>query len=396
MKRAAAPGTPRAAAGAHRRVSLLLFAAGWGANHFSSLLIVYRKSLGFSPASVALLFGAYAIGLVPGLLFAGHASDRLGRRAIVLPAGVAAIVGSGLLMLGGQGFGVLFAGRLVYGLAMGAIMSPGSVWVQELSEPGVGPRRATLALSAGFGVGPLATGVLAEFAPAPMVLPFVAHVLVMAASLAGVHAVPETAALALARPPREAPEKRARAGIGRRELAVLAGLLPAAPWAFGFAAASLAVLPGIMRSHVSRPILYSAFVILLTLLAGVLVQPLTARLRRRGNVVGLALGSLGLLVGACSVAVASPALVFAAAILTGVGYGLVMTTGLREVAERATDETRGTAVGIYYVLTYIGFALPFVHAKAATALGDVATLELTAAAAAGCLVLRGVVESVRG
>jgi MFS family permease len=382
------------APGAQRRVSFLLFAAGWGANHFSSLLIVYRKSLGFSPAAVALLFGAYAVGLVPGLLFAGHASDQLGRRAIVLPAGAAAIAASCVLMGGGYGFRVLFGGRLVYGLAMGAMMSPGSVWVQELSAPGVGPRRATLALSAGFGIGPLATGIIAEFAPAPMVMPFVAHALVMAAGLAGVRSVPETAPLALAGPPGE-PREQKRARLGGRELAVLAGLLPAAPWAFGFAAATLAVLPGIMRPHVSRPVLYSAFVILVTLLAGVLVQPLTARLRRRGNVVGLAAGAAGLLVGACSVAVASPALVFGAAILTGTGYGLVMTTGLREVSERATNETRGTAVGIYYVLTYIGFALPFVQAKAASALGDVATLEWTAAAAVGCLALRGIVESVR-
>jgi MFS family permease len=385
---------PRAP-GLYRRVSLLLFAAGWGANHFSTLLIVYRRDMGFSQASVALLFGAYAIGLVPGLLFAGHASDRLGRRTIVVPAAVVAIAASCLLMFGGHGFGVLFAGRLVYGLAMGAMMSPGSVWVQELSGPGTGPRRATLALSAGFGIGPLATGVLAEFAPAPAVLPFAAHAIVMAASLAAVRPVPETAALAVGGAAHETQGERTGGLLGGRELPVLAGLLPAAPWAFGFAAATLAVLPGIMRPHVSRPVLYSAFVILVTLLAGVLVQPLTARLRGRGNIVGLAAGTGGLLVGALSVAWASPALVFGAAVLAGAGYGLVMTTGLREVAESASDETRGTAVGIYYVLTYIGFALPFVHAKAAAAVGDLAALEWTAAAAVGSLVLRGVVESVR-
>jgi MFS family permease len=380
--------------GLHRRVSLLLFAAGWGANHFSSLLIVYRREMGFSQASVALLFGAYAVGLVPGLLFAGRASDTLGRRTIVVPSSVAAIAASCVLMFGDHGFGVLFAGRLLYGIAMGAIMSPGSVWVQELSEPGLGPRRATLALSAGFGIGPLVAGLLAELAPAPMVLPFVAHAVVMAVSLAGVRPVPETAALVKSGAAHGKPAGKS-AGLGGRELWVLAGLIPAAPWAFGFAAATLAVIPGIMRPHVSRPVLYSALVILVTLLAGVLVQPWTAHIRRRGNVVGLAFGAGGLVVGALSVAQASPALVFGAAILTGAGYGLVMTTGLREVAERATDETRGTAVGIYYVLTYIGFSLPFVHAKVARTLGDVATLEWTAAAAVGCLVLRGVVESVR-
>jgi hypothetical protein len=36
---------PADAPGAWRRVALLLFATGWGANHFASLLLVYRQRL---------------------------------------------------------------------------------------------------------------------------------------------------------------------------------------------------------------------------------------------------------------------------------------------------------------------------------------------------------------
>src|SRR6476659_7386164 len=114
----------------YRRVGLLLFTAGWAANHFSTLLVVYRRDLGLAPAALGILFGAYALGLVPGLVLAGRASDRRGRRALVLPA---------------------------------------------LSPSEAVARRATLALSAGFGLGPVASGLLAEFAPAPMVLPYVVH-----------------------------------------------------------------------------------------------------------------------------------------------------------------------------------------------------------------------------
>ena len=40
---------------AHRthRVQLLLFAAGWGANHFTAMLVVYRRELALSPAALA-------------------------------------------------------------------------------------------------------------------------------------------------------------------------------------------------------------------------------------------------------------------------------------------------------------------------------------------------------
>jgi len=376
-----------------RRVELLLFTAGWGANHFSTLLVVYRRDLGLSPAALGIVFGAYALGLVPGLIFAGRASDQRGRRAIVLPAGVLAIAASGLLAFGGHGFAVLLAGRLLYGLAMGSIMSPGSVWVQELapaqSSAGVGARRATLALSAGFGLGPLVSGLIAELAPAPMIVPYLLHGALMAAALIGALPVadPARAGHAGAGAP---PPPRAR--LQAREFQVLAELLPMAPWAFGLASVTIAILPGLMRARVTHPVLYSGLVIVTTLLSGVLVQPLAKRVGPRADLLGLGLGAIGMLIGWRAVAVGSWALVFPVALLVGAGYGLIMTTGLIEVSERASRQGRGTIVGIYYVLTYLGFALPFVHATLARRLGDASTLLAAAVTAVICLVLRAIVE----
>lgn len=368
----------------HRRVGVLLFAAGWGANHFSTLLVVYRRDLGLPPAALGILFGAYALGLVPGLILAGRASDRWGRRALVMPASALALLGSTILAFGTRGFGVLLAGRLVYGLGMGAVMGPGSVWLQELSPPGSGPRRATLALSAGFGLGPVVAGAIAELAPAPMLLPYVVCGLVMLIALAGVRDVPETAL--------QAGGAQARASVRAADLRVLVELLPIAPWAFGAVSVALAILPGLMRPLVPRPVLYSGFVIFVSLATAVLVQPFVRRLGRAADLLGLGVGAVGILVGAHAVAVASPALVFAVAPLVGFSYGVVMTAGLAEVTSRVPAQARGTAVGIYYVLTYIGFALPFVHAKLAKGWGDRGTLLGAAALAAACLVVRGVVE----
>jgi MFS family permease len=374
------------AAALHQRVGLLLFSAGWGANHFSSMLIVYRKELGLAQAALGQIFGAYALGLVPGLILAGRASDRWGRRSLVLPAGAIAIAASALLAFGRYGFSVLLAGRLLYGLAMGCVMSPGSVWVQELSPPELGPRRATLALSAGFGLGPLVSGALAEFAPAPLVLPYIVHALVMAVGLVAARSVPETAQLSSSTSA-ETPTRT----MGWAELRLLLELLPIAPWAFGLPAVSMVVLPVLMRPLVARPVLYSAFLVSTTLLTGVLVQPLTTRLGRRADVLGLGLGALGIALGARAVAVGAPGLVFGVAVLVGAGYGLVMTTGLREVSRRMPPQTRGTVVGIYYVLTYLGFALPFAHALAAGRFGEVRTLQVTAVLAFACLAVRALV-----
>ena len=158
------------------------------------------------------------------------------------------------------------------------------------------------------------------------------------------------------------------------------------------AAVTVAILPGIMRPYVERPVIYAAFVIVSTLLSGVLVQPMTSRLGPRADLVGLAVGAAGTFVAAQAVMIHAPALVFGAAVLVGAGYGLLITTGLREVAARVPKAQLGTAVGIYYVLTYVGFALPFVHAVVAKSAGDVLTLRATGCVVLGSLVIRALIE----
>lgn len=364
----------------HRRVGFLLFAAGWGTNHFTTLLIVYRAELHLDPSALGLLFGVYALGLVPGLIVAGRASDRYGRRRLVLPASVAAIAASLVLSFGARGFAVLLVGRFFYGLAMGSIMSPGSVWLQELSPPELGPRRATLALSAGFGLGPLVSALLAEYAPHPMVVPYLVHALALGAAVALAEKVPETA--------NAAPARAGVKTLHRSDIGLLLRLVVMAPWVFAFAAVTMAIVPGLLRPLVPHPVLFAGAAIFVTLLSGVLVQPLTTRFGVRAEGVGLGLGAIGIWLAAESYVTATPWLVLVASLLTGAGYGLVVTCGLREIVERVPHERRGSTVGIYYVLTYVGFALPFVHAVAARHIGDVLALRLAALLALASLVLR--------
>src|SRR5689334_13060022 len=66
-------------------VGFAMLVVGWGANQFSPMLLVYRAELGLSAGELAFLFALYAVGLIPGLLIGGPASDRYGRRKLVLP-----------------------------------------------------------------------------------------------------------------------------------------------------------------------------------------------------------------------------------------------------------------------------------------------------------------------
>jgi MFS family permease len=202
---------------AWRRPGLVLFAVAWGANQFVPLLLVYRARLALDAAQLALLFGMYALGLVPGLLLAGPVSDRRGRRAVALPAACVALVASLVLGAGGGSFGALLLGRLLYGLGAGGAMSAGAAWVVELGDgaPGAGARRATIALSAGFGLGPLVSGAVAQYLPAPTLLPYALH----AALLGGLLIAARGAPISVTAPRRArccASSSTARAGAASR------------------------------------------------------------------------------------------------------------------------------------------------------------------------------------
>ena len=62
---------------------------------------MYHRDLGVGEATLEAMFGVYAIGLIPGLLIGGPLSDRIGRRAVVLPAAALSVVATVLLMFGG-------------------------------------------------------------------------------------------------------------------------------------------------------------------------------------------------------------------------------------------------------------------------------------------------------
>lgn len=361
---------------AWQRVGLLLFASGWGANHFVPLLLVYRRELGLDAAALALLFGMYALGLVPGLLLAGPLSDRYGRRAVVLPSTVVALGASAVLGGFGGSFAALMVGRLLYGVGAGAVMSAGATWVLELSVEaagGAGARRATIALSAGFGLGPLASGLLAQYGPAPTVLPFALHVVLLGAMLVIARTAPDTGERAV-RPMLRIELDRA----GWRRFA--RGVAPMAPFVFGFPAIVLAALPGMLAGSLGgAPMAYTGFLAAIMLASGVLAQPVTRRFEPAFAArAGMVVGAGGVALGALAVATQTPVLLLAVAPILGGAYGVCMTAGLQIVQRLAPADARGGITGLYYVLTYLGFAAPYLIALATRAVSPSAVLGLTA------------------
>src|SRR4051794_11278556 len=164
----------------------LLFGASFGTNVFTALLSLYRSHLDLSATDVNAIFGVYALGLAPSLLLGGPASDRYGRLRVLVPAVVLTGGASLIFLLGADSTALLYTARFVQGLASGAAFSVGSAWLQALVGTAFAPaaaRRASIALNAGFCLGPLTSGLLGQYGPAPLRLPFVVHAGLVAALL---------------------------------------------------------------------------------------------------------------------------------------------------------------------------------------------------------------------
>ena len=377
-------------------VAASTFAIAWGGNEFTPLLVMYRTEGGFTPVTVDLLLFAYVLGIVPALLIGGPLSDRFGRRPLMLPAPVLAGIGSLILATGAESAGTLGVGRVFSGLALGLAMAVGGSWIKELSNPpwdvgDAGARRAAMSLTAGFGLGAAVAGALAQWGPAPTVLPYAINAVMALAAAALLITAPETRRRS---DPGDASGKPWWSDLAipsashRRFLFVV---VPVAPWVFGAGASAYAVLPALMTEHVSdAPIAFSALLCAVTLGVGFTVQHLGRHLvadGRSGAVVALVLVAAGmaLAVAAASLLTVWAALIAAAAL--GAGYGMALLAGLQEIQRIATADDLAGLTAVFYSLSYLGFGVPAAMALLAAHVSYPVMFAFGALAAGVCLIV---------
>ncbi|MFB6567292.1 MFS transporter [Streptomyces noursei] len=348
------------------RAGWLMTASGWSANQYSSLLGAYRAHLGLTAATTTALFAVYVVGLIPGLLVGGPLADRHGRRRVALTALAVSALATCLLMAGPAAPAVLWPGRFLTGVGAGTLLTAGSVWIKELStppygtapSPGAAARRSGLFLSAGFATGGLAAALIAQWAPHPMVLAYVPHLVLAAAAALSARRAPET--VPARTPDAAAPETTAPAHrTPFRRLVV-----PVAPWVFAAPSIAFAVLPGLVDTALHGwQTVYAGVITAVTPGAGLLVAPLARRLSARHRlgtaVTGLLVTAAGLVTGALAVAHAQPAVALCAAALLGAGYGLCVAYGLTEVAALAPPHHLARLTARFWAVCYLGFCTPY-------------------------------------
>jgi hypothetical protein len=372
-------GTPpeQSSAGGHgrsgprRRLALWLFSVAAGTNVPTPLLLLYQDRLDLSASVVTALFGIYAAGLVPALVFAGPAADRWGRRPVALPAAVLAGVVSLLYVLASDDVTLLFCARWLQGVVSGTVFSVGSAWTSE-AAPGRGARTAAVAMTAGFSLGPFTSGLLGQYGPAPAATPYLLHALLVVVGLVVVWPVRET----LTRRPvddrpglQPAGRSPLRRGTGWEALTVVA---PLAVCVYAFPATAVNGVP-LLVGLPAHAIAATGVLAGLTLGAGALAAPLQARLGRRSAALAIGCGALGF--GLATAAAAGPRLLLLpACVALGAGGGLALGAGLARLPALTRDGRLATVSSGFYASAYLGFGVPFLLAEISVETGIILPL----------------------
>jgi len=318
---------------------------------------LYGEQMHFAVLTTTVIYATYAGGVLFALLAFGRWSDAIGRRPVLL-AGVVFAVASAAVFLVAHSVSMLLVGRVLSGLSAGIFTGTATAAVIEAAPENWRTRAAAVATVAnigGLGTGPLLAGLLVEYAPAPLHLSFIVHIVLALLAGAAVLIVPETS------------QRTGSIGVQRlsvpaevRTVFVIAALAAFA----GFAVTGLftAVAPSFLSQVVGITNHAVAGLIACSIFAASAMAQVAARTMnpQRAVAIGCAILVAGMVILAVALHFSSLAGLIAAAVVSGIGQGISFSRGLAAVAERTPPGRRAEVSSTYFVVAYVAISLPVV------------------------------------
>ena len=359
------------------------------------IYVLYQERDHFSDITVTIVYAVYAVGVIASLFLGGHVSDWVGRRRVFVSALLVNVVSAIVFILFPSLPGLIVA-RVISGISVGLTTATATAYLAELhagARPGAGSRRAEVVATAsnlgGIGFGPLAAGLLVQFAPSPLRLSYIVFGVAITLLALAVAFSPETARLVRPRPAYRPQRMTVPAGQRRTfTAATLAGMAAFAVYGV-FNSLVPSFLAGTLHetSHaVAGSVAFAAF-------AGGAVAQIAQtrvdnrRLLRRSVptiIVGLALLTGGMWIPNLAVFIIG-------GVISGAGAGMVFKGALVTAATTAPEGSRAEVLAGFFLGAYIGLSIPVVGLGIATtylAARDVMVVFVVLAAAAIALSVR--------
>jgi MFS family permease len=345
---------------------------------------LYAERMHFAVLTTTVIYATYAGGVLIALLAFGRWSDAVGRRPILLAGAVFALT-SAVVFLVADSVPLLLVGRVLSGLSAGIFTGTATAAVIEAAPPNWRTRAAAVATVAnmgGLGGGPLLAGLLVQYAPQPLHLSFIVHIVLVALAAVAVLVAPETSPCA--------------GSIGVQRLSVPAEVRPvfatAATAAFAgftvtglFASVAPAFVTNVVGIHnhaaggaIAGSIFFASAVAQLA--AGRITPP-------RAVALGCAILVVGMAILAVALYFSSLSGLISAAVIAGIGQGISFSRGLAAVAEQTPPARRAEVSSAYFVVAYVGISLPVVGEGLAAQHWGLRTAGVSFAVAVGILAI---------
>ena len=336
-----------------------LFAVGYGTNVATPLFLIYEDRLSLSTWTLTALFAIYPIGRAPALVFSGPTSDVLGRRRVMVPGVVLSGLASLIMMLGPNSVAMLYVGRFLLGVVSGIVFVVASAWMQEVGsdDPLLTSRQLGVVIYAGFGAGPMVSGVIGQWGPSPLILPYLTHLVLIAVGLVAIMRSPETVV--------RDPSRRIRPNLGipaESAKDFFSVVVPTAFGVFGMPSLVFGLFPVLLKPAMPGiAVLISGSLGFLAMSSIVGAQALVGKVGPyRSAPIALLLGTCGTTLGVIAFGTGKWGLILPAAVLMGNASGLAMTSGLRFVDIICRPEDRGALNGSFYAVAYAGMMMPLI------------------------------------
>jgi MFS family permease len=314
----------------------------------------YQAQWGFTPLTITVIFGVYAVAVLMALLVLGRLSDHLGRRPVLFGA-IAVQVLAMALFARADGLAMLLAARVVQGLSVGAALGAVGAGLLDFDRQR-GAFANAMTPPVGTAVGGLIAGLIVNFAPATPTLVYLVYgalFLLQGVALIAMRDTfaPRAGALRSLRPQFAFSAQTRGPLLQATPIIVAAWIVP------GFFAS---LGPALMHylAGGNSPLLNGLTAFALASSGAVAVFALQGRTPQqvmRFGAVALAAGSMLVIL---ALGLRSPLVFFAGLIVSGAGFGGGFQGAVRSVLARVHADERAGVLSVIFVIAYLAMGLP--------------------------------------
>ncbi|ODG92659.1 MFS transporter [Gottfriedia luciferensis] len=345
-----------------KRMLLIILLMSCGATFVTPMFSLYSEYYHLSSLQITILFAIYAVFLLPTLLIVGAKGNIWGLKKVIRISILFSIV-STILLLSNTEAWMLYAGRILEGIAYGAFTGTAVAFLMRHTSPkdtGTALKLSGVTVLVGFGLGPLIAAFMLQYIPVqPLKLPFYILIFFLIISII----ILETLSKDIVSPEQKRAKNKISLGVPKKIRSHF-WAMSALPifTVFTLQGIAFALIPIFVKNIIHTSNHFISGLIFFVLLSG----SATAQFIPRPNhpITRIRLGILFLLVGTWLIVISgqtsSLPLLWIGVFTQALGGGWTFQNALFFAGKLPEPESRPRVISAFYFVAYIGFIVPVI------------------------------------